>query len=351
MKIEELIKDLDPVSIIEFKNYLLENLTQLCCEKNSNSKIISSHRKEMLFCEKCGCKFHKNGKTKNGVQKYICPECRNTISETTNTIIHHSKLSFEVWSNVIDNLLNGFSLRRIAEENNISVLTSFRIRHKVLLALKTFVESIRLSGEIQSDEKYFSINLKGTKPNNMPRYSKKRTSTSSPYRGISHHKICVVSSIDENDNLLLEITGLGRCTTEMLENSLGKKLENAKSINADSASAYQDFCSNHNLRLQAVPSGFHSNGQINIAEINGVHSQLETWLSKFRGVSTRHLQEYLNWFTYIFIMKKRFNLNKIKTESYSNIVINNNYINSNKIFSIDMPIDLNLAYVAYANQS
>ncbi len=351
MKIEELIEDLDPVSIIEFKNYLLENLTQLCCEKNSNSKIISSHRQEVLFCEKCECKFHKNGKTKNGVQKYICPRCKKTISETSNTIIHHSKLPFQIWSNVIDNLLNGFSLRRIAEENNISVLTSFRMRHKVLLALKTFVESIRLTGAIQSDEKYFSINLKGTKPQNMPRYSKKRTSTSSPYRGISHHKICVVSSIDEYDNLLLKITGLGRCTTEMLENSLGKKLEKAKSINADSASAYQDFCSNHNLKLQAVPSGCHSNGQINIAEINGVHSQLETWLSKFRGVSTRHLQDYLNWFTYIFIMKKRFNLNKLKTESYSNIVISSNYINSNKIFSIDMPIDLNIAYAEYANQS
>lgn len=276
MNIKELIKDLDPVSIIEFKNYLLENLTKLCCEKNSNSKIISSHRQEDLFCEKCGCKLHKNGKTKNGVQKYICPCCKKTICETTNTIIYHSKLSFDVWSNVIDNLLDGFSLRRIAEENNISVLTSFRIRHKVLLALKKFIDNIMLSGEIQSDEKYFSINLKGTKPNNMPRFSKKRTSTSSPYRGISHHKICVVSSIDENDNLLLQITGLGRCTTEMLENSLGKKLKDAKLVNADSASAYQEFCSKHNLKLQAVPSGFHSNGEINIAEINGVHSQLET---------------------------------------------------------------------------
>ena len=59
---------------------------------------------------------------------------------------------------MIDNLLNGFSLRRIAEENNISVLTSFRLRHKVLYALKTFIKSIRLSGKIQSDEKYFSIN-------------------------------------------------------------------------------------------------------------------------------------------------------------------------------------------------
>lgn len=101
MNIKELIKDLDPVTIIEFKNYLLENLTKLCCEKNSNSKIISSHRKEDLFCDKCGCLFHKNGKTKNGVQKYICSGCKTTISETTNTIIHHSKLSFEIWSNVM----------------------------------------------------------------------------------------------------------------------------------------------------------------------------------------------------------------------------------------------------------
>ena len=34
MNIKELINDLDPVTIIDFKNYLLENLTLLCCEKN-----------------------------------------------------------------------------------------------------------------------------------------------------------------------------------------------------------------------------------------------------------------------------------------------------------------------------
>ena len=351
MKIEELIKNLDPVTIIEFKNYLIEHLSDICGTKDSNSKIISKFKNEEMYCKKCGCKIQKNEKTKNGIQKYICSGCKTTSSETTNTIISHSKLSFDIWSNVIDNLLNGFSIRRIAEENNISVLTSFRIRHKVLYALKKFVENITLSGEIQSDEKYFSINLKGTKSNNMPRYSKKRTSTSSPYRGISHHKICVVSSIDENDNLLLKIVGLGRCTTDMLKESLGKKLQNANSINADSASAYQEFCKENNLILNAIPSGCHNNGIFNISEINGVHSQLETWLSKFKGVSTRHLQEYLDWFVYIFTMKKRFLLNRIKTESYSNIIIDNNYIKSNDIFNIQIPIDLSIAYAEYINQS
>ncbi len=346
-----MLKDLDPVTIIEFKNYIIEHLSDLCSTKNSNSKVVSSFKVKEMICEKCGCKIHKNGKTKSGIQKYICSGCKKTLSETTGTVICHSKLSFEIWSNVIDNLLNGFSLRRIAEENNISLLTSFRIRHKVLFALKKFIEEIKLSGEIQSDEKYFSINLKGTKPINMPRFSKKRTSISSPYRGISHHKICVVSSIDENDNLLLKVAGLGRCTTDMLRETLGQKLDNAESINADSASAYQDFCEENHLVLNAVPSGFHSDGIFNISEINGVHSQLETWLGKFKGVSTRHLQEYLDWFVYIFTMKKRFKLSKIKTESYSNLLIDSNYIKSNDIFSISMPIDLNVAYAEYINQS
>lgn len=150
MSIEELIKNLDPVSIVEFKNYIIENLSDLCSTKNSNSKVISKFKGEELFCEMCGCKLYKNGKTKSGIQKYICSGCKTTLSETSNTIVCHSKLSFEIWRNVIDNLLNGFSIRRIAEENNISNYTSFRLRHKVLYALKKFVENIKLSGNIQS---------------------------------------------------------------------------------------------------------------------------------------------------------------------------------------------------------
>ena len=53
MKIEELIKDLDPVTIIEFKNYVIENLGELCKIKNSNSKIISNHRCDEVICKHC----------------------------------------------------------------------------------------------------------------------------------------------------------------------------------------------------------------------------------------------------------------------------------------------------------
>ena len=50
MNIKELLSDLDPVTIIEFKNYLLEK----CSTKNSNSKIIFKFRTKEKCCNKRG---------------------------------------------------------------------------------------------------------------------------------------------------------------------------------------------------------------------------------------------------------------------------------------------------------
>ena len=93
------------------------------------------------------------------------------------------------------------------------------------------------------------------------------------------------------------------------------------------------------------------NCEINISKINGIHYQLETWLSKFKGVSIRHLQEYLDWFVFIYTMKRKFSLSKVKTESYNTVVLDNNYIRSNDILKIPLPIDLNVAYSEYMHQS
>ena len=92
MKIEKLIKDLDPLTIIEFKNYIVENLGEICKTKNSNSKVISNHKREETICKNCNVKMNKNGKTKNDVQKYICKHCGYTCSETTGSIVSHSHL-------------------------------------------------------------------------------------------------------------------------------------------------------------------------------------------------------------------------------------------------------------------
>lgn len=349
MNIEKLIsisESFDPITLFQFKKYLEKNLVNICCKKDSTAKIISNSKEESLYCERCGCMLYRNGKTKSGVQKYICSNCKKTSSERTGTVSCGSNLSFEVWKNVIDNIINGFSIRRIAKENNISVDTSFRLRHKVLYALENFVKSIKLKGKSWADAQYFPLNFKGTKKENMPRISKKRGSSSS-LTGISHHKLCVIGAIDEYDNLVFQIGGLGKGTTKMLEKCLDERIENVSSITTDSASAYMKFCEDRNITLYRIPSGSYSDGCENLAEINNVHSQLSNWLTKFRGISTRHFQNYLNWFTYLFMMLKKFEIDDLKIENYKAIILEEKYINSMDICKSNMPIDPIIAYAEY----
>ena len=80
MNIEELVKDFDPVTLVKFKNYLSENLLNYCGKKNSNSKIVSAFKEKNNRCEKCYGKLNKNGKTKTGIQKYICSSCGASCS-------------------------------------------------------------------------------------------------------------------------------------------------------------------------------------------------------------------------------------------------------------------------------
>ena len=46
-------------------------------------------------------------------------------------------------------------------------------------------------------------------------------------------------------------------------------------------------------------------------------------------------------------MKKKFSLNKFKTESYNTFVLDNNYIKANDIVKLQIPIDLNITYAEY----
>lgn len=87
---------------------------------------------------------------------------------------------------------------------NTSITTCFYMRHKLYKTASQIIQEQKLSDEIEIDSQYLSINLKGTKLENMPRYSKKRGKQSS-YRGISHHKVCVTCAIDSQDNIMMNI--------------------------------------------------------------------------------------------------------------------------------------------------
>jgi transposase-like protein len=184
----------------------MDSLPSVMKSKKSNQRIINRERN----CISCpDCKSHsitKNG-TKDGRQRYHCKHCNKYFSDNNISIVYKSKHSYDQWISFINCELHDCVLKDEASEVNIDITTAFSWRHKLYEALAEVKKSIIFSGNIQIDGTFVPINLKGTKPGNMPRISKKRSS--SAYRGISHHKVCIMSAVDENDNMFFEIVGLG----------------------------------------------------------------------------------------------------------------------------------------------
>lgn len=115
----------------------------------SNDEVVLS-RKEIISllkimndksnrkCPYCDSTFisrhQKHTKYKDGVTKerFRCKDCRKTFSDTTNTIFHNAKLSFEKIQMCVKEVTNDNTIRKAAKNINISIPTAFYMKHKIL---------------------------------------------------------------------------------------------------------------------------------------------------------------------------------------------------------------------------
>lgn len=314
--------------------------------KNSNHKILKRERKDC--CPYCGSlHIRKNGKRKSNVQKYICSDCHKSYSSTYNSILYKTKKSYLEWNMFIECELLHLTLEETAYKVGISKTTAFAWRHKLYKSLENYINSIKLSKTIRLDATYEKINLKGTKPKNMPRMSKKRTSKGTSIRGISHHKVCIITGIDEEDNMVLKIAGLGRETIEHYQ-IINKQIINPELLITDQAWGYTTYAKQLNCKLDQISTGCHksSNGN-DLNVLNGIHSELKLWLKKYHGVSTRHLQGYLNMFVFKKMLSYKFERNERLFNAYILSLPSETSLFVRNICNQPFPIDLFSAYGEY----
>jgi transposase-like protein len=345
LKLESFLNGLCADDVNKVLSVLGLNGENFITAKDSNHKIINRERK-IVSCPHCGSMHTvKNGKTKAKRQKYMCIDCKKSFSNTTNTIAYRSKKSYETWIKYIECLIKGFTLKDSADEVNLSTTSSFVWRHKILKTLNKFNKAAKLSGTIQADALYLPINLKGTKPNKMPRYSKVRTS--SRYRGLSHHKICVMSATDDSDNMIFEISGLGPETTNMLMD-IKDRFQEGTTLITDSKRSFDGFVKQMGMKHDYIPSGFYKSDSGNtLATLNGLHSELKTWLKKYRGVSARHLQGYLDLFRYLKHLRYTTEYRDRSTKTYCYAIPSYTKCFTDEIYTKEIPIDLKTAYGEY----
>lgn len=281
--------------IKQLKTLSSEELSALIYEVKKQT-ILINHYRNGVVCPKCGQKhIQKFGKCKNQ-QRYRCKDCGKTFTEYTNTIFSSTKKDYSLWLKYLDLMMKGTSLYNISKELDISVVTAFHWRHKVLNAIKKYNAKNKVNGVVEADETFLLYSHKG---HHIEGIQPRTRGGVSYYRGLSKEQVGVLVAIDRNKNTIAEIYGRGRVSVQGIENVLGGKIAKDSVLVTDSCKSYIKFAENHNLQLKQIARGKHKNGEYHINTVNAYHKGLKQFLMKFNGISTKYLNNYLNWFQWL----------------------------------------------------
>ena len=275
--------------------------------KTSSDALLAGLRfSEKRVCPFCGgTHVVKNGKRKDGTQKYLCKECGRNPLATSNSILCGTHKDLSTWLTFIECALNDEPLDRTAEKCGIHINTALKWRHKLYGSVSNSQEKVQMSGIVEIDETYPVVSYKGNHSRNkdftMPREPHKRGSQVSK-RGLSDELLCIPCAVDTSGNVIGGSVKRGAVSYVGLSALYGEdKIAEDSVIVTDSCKAYILLASDCKSELVQIPAGEHSKGEYNIQRVNSFHTSFMTLINrKHRGVSSKHVNGYLAWCAFKF---------------------------------------------------
>ena len=253
-----------------------------------------------IYCE--GTHVVKNGKRKDGVQRFLCRDCHRSFIASSESITSRTRKSVSVWTAYLRCMLDQKTLKQTSEECNISMSTAFTWRHKILDALGELTEKAYLTGIVEADETFFNVSFKGNHKRShsfiMPREAHKRGNDVHT-KGVSSEKVCVPCAINDTGISYARPGKLGKISSDCITAIFENKIAPHAILCTDNERAYMDLAVVSGLNLIQMNTDCHTisieGTNYGIQRINAYHSSLKRFIRGFHGVSTKHLGNYIVW--------------------------------------------------------
>ena len=264
----------------------------------SAGQEVSSKRKKKP-CPHCrSTNIYRRGQQK-GVSMYSCKDCSKWYSETTGTPLYEIKLKNK-WQAYLKCMEQGMPIKKIAKELGICIQTSFDWRHKILSSLEQFAPK-ELCNEVECDELEMALSNKGSR--NLDRKPRKRGSDFKRNQGKDNLTVVqVVTAVEREGGKYLRAVATKRLSKKDIAEAIGDKLANNATLITDKHPSYKAFAKdNPSLKHKALLAKDHVDKKdkaIHLQRVNNTHAQLRKFMHPFNGVSSKYLQNYLNWFAY-----------------------------------------------------
>jgi transposase-like protein len=276
----------------EGKHHIINELITLF---ERAGQVPKDQDRSIIKCPHCESdRIRGNGFTPQKVQKYYCNGCKKNFCEQTNKVWFAVKKKADM-QKYIYCILSGYSLRKSAEECNISLNTSFIWRHKYLSCFKD-ISDTKYNGIMEIDELFFQESQKGNRQ--MTRPSRKRGSRASK-RGISNEQVAVIATADRQGNKGFEVVKLGRITKENVEKVLEDKIDEVDVICSDKHVSYEAYTKDKSIKHKTIMASHNQRVTekiYHVQNVNNMDKRLRDFIRPRNGVATKYLQNYLNWF-------------------------------------------------------
>lgn len=270
----------------EDKDKVLKELSQ-----SSAGETVRIEDAHVVCCPHCESKlFVKNGKRGN-IQKYKCKACCKVFTPKTGTSLHRiqNPNKFELYKALM--LESYYPIKQIAKKVGISIQTAFDWRHKVLSGIAK--EDEAFEGITEIDDIWFLYSQKGRKG---LKYSRKRGGSKRAGDNDFQAKLLITSDRNQTNNMSL--VRIGRLKKADIERKVSGKFSEDCTLVSDKHRSIAAFAKSEKLNHICFKSSDHTaGGEYHVQNINNMATDLKTIINRtLKGVSTKYLQNYANWY-------------------------------------------------------
>ena len=227
------------------------------------------------------CETENVSKVKHPSMKYRCRECRKHFSARTNSLMHGSKITYQLWAIAIHHISSrpkGISSIQLAKDLGVQQRTAWYIGHRVRAALD--IEKQKFNGEVEVDEMFVG-GLEKNKHSNKKLRAGSGTVGKMPVVGILHRESnqVIAEVVDDTEKSTLQPFVLRHTTPDAI-------------VYTDESGSYWGLRRRHGTVQHS--RGEYVNEQIST---NGIESFWAVFKRAFKGtyhhMSRKHLDRYV----------------------------------------------------------
>lgn len=265
-------------------------------EPERAAAVVQRRMADKPACPKCGATLVVRNGQANGLQRYKCRGCSVTFNALTGTALARLR-NRACWLAHCQALQDGLSVRKAAVQVGVHRTTAFRWRHR-FLQCPSKIKDLAMGGVVEADETYVLESFKGQRKAlaGTGRASRRRGGKARK-RGLSREQVPILvlrGRTGQTADFVLPAAPDKAAVKEVMATAVAVDAVLCTDGSGLLASAARALDIEH--QPVNLSKGQRVRGAWHVQNVNAYQSRLKQWLSRFHGVATSYLPNYLGWF-------------------------------------------------------